>query len=384
MDRPSTVDPPRNVSPADSTAPSVADPYTPVVSRRRQMARALRTVARIERGSRLLTSGRRRVLTVHDWEAVDAGPHTAEMRRQTPSDETVGPRDGSPRPMKAATSANVVRLSKFSAADCVRARSFYFDIDVPLSMKLVVADRARQGPIISEIEARSALGGSTGVPAPPLLEWGGGRRHAYLVEPVVFGRHPQTHPERQQAAATLLPALLSAHRKAGVSDDTPTFHADTLSRLERLFRHLVWNDSWTHPERLLAVARELVTSQATLPVGWCHGDLVFSNIIVARSGELRVIDFEHAKVMPIATDLGTLIAASPDPYALVDLVEAAATPGDVGSRPGRHTVRDQLAVTYLRELSWWEPKQRRATATGRTANFISWATRRIELVGSLI
>lgn len=45
---------------------------------------------------------------------------------------------------------------------------------------------------------------------------------------------------------------------------------------------------------------------------------------------------------------------------------------------------EQLTRYYLQEISWWEPKFRRAQQSGRMLYFDSWVRRRMELLGRLL
>nr|WP_245597266.1 phosphotransferase [Jiangella gansuensis] len=134
---------------------------------------------------------------------------------------------------------------------------------------------------------------------------------------------------------------------------------------------------------MLAQAARLLADGATVPVGWCHGDLGFSNVIVGDAGTPTLVDWEHAARLPLAGDLAKVAVMSPDQDAVVRQISAEAGLDDVGERAGRRSVADQLALVVLRELSWWERRRATAAASGRLAPFERGVRRRLALLDRL-
>ncbi len=350
------------------------------------MNHALDALRRAERSTRLLPPSQRRTFRVQGWEAIDAtvGPD-ARWMAGIPTDSSRRKPSGPSRLLEATTAASMVRLSKFSREGEVRVRAFYPDTDPPLSVKLIIAHRERQDPILMDVAARTALGGTGHLPVPPLLDSGSNRRYAYLVEPVVFGNHPTTRAEKHTAAQTILPAFLAAHRSAGVTDRPAELHTETMARLERLFAHVHWRRRrWSGVVEVTRQVDELLHADLTVPHGWSHGDLVFSNIIVDDTGAPTVIDWEHAGIDMLAADLVKLFVASFAPLEMTERLDAVATADDIGEKPGRHPLRHQLAVACLRDLSWWEGKLQRATLAGRSRNLELTIARRVDFAIQLL
>jgi len=350
------------------------------------MNHALDVLRRAERKSRLLPAAQPRTFRVRGWEAVDATVDPqAPWITGIPADASRPVPAGPSRLVEAKTAASMVRLSKFSRNDEVRVRSFYPHTDPPLSMKLIIGDRDRQDPVLMDVAARTALGRTGHFPVPPLLASGSHPRFAYLVEPVVFGTHPATRAEKLEVAHTILPAFLAAHRGAGVTDRTLELNAETMPRLERLLAHVPWwRRRWPSVAKVSAAIEEVLHADLTLPNGWCHGDLVFSNIIVDTGGAPTVIDWEHAGHDLLTADLVKLFVAAFEPLELTERLETIATPDDLGERAGRHSVRHQLAIACLRDLSWWEGKLERAALAGRQRNFELSIARRVDFAIQLL
>lgn len=347
---------------------------------RAEMARVLAAIHKVERRSPVLPRGGAKSLTVSGREAADDSGEA--LRARIPVDPSMEAADGPSDVVSARTAAGMVRLSKFSDPKCVRARAFYPTTTPPMSLKLVLATGKRQAPITTDVAARTALGDR--LPAPPLLDSGAHRTMAYLVEPIVFGTHPMEGEAKRIVAEALIPDLLAAHRQAGVGDEPPSLHQSTFDRLAELFPQVEWSDQWPAPDVLTAECRRLVDLGRTMAIGWAHGDLVFSNLIVADDGTVKLIDWEHARIGPLAADFAKLVSGSYRPAPVLAVLEASATSDDIGPRPGRHTVRHQLAIAQMRELSWWEVKARRAVATGRQVNFDAWTKRSLDLLVDLL
>ncbi len=117
-----------------------------------------------------------------------------------------------------------------------------------------------------------------------------------------------------------------------------------------------------------------------MPTGWTHGDLVFSNIIATPTGSIVPVDWEHAARRPLASDLAKLAGSMSGYSGLAEVLSRAAASLEI---PGGLALRQQLMRCYLQELSWWEPKRRRADDAGRDQGFDTWASRRLDLLTHL-
>lgn len=114
-----------------------------------------------------------------------------------------------------------------------------------------------------------------------------------------------------------------------------------------------------------------------MAAGWCHGDLVPSNVVI-DDGAMWTVDFEHAGRMPVACDLVKVLGKAPDWRPLIEEVVAA----DPLRMRGVDT-RTQLAMVVLRELSWWEHRERRAAAADRLVHHRFWLDRSLDMLTEL-
>lgn len=384
--------------------------------RRGPMEAALGALATIERrvGAPLTGAGSgRRTVSVRGWEAVadDADPAALALLPrderhlkpgggaavaasaagpvETVAARTVAPPVAGPAEVPidrlvSPSAATVVRLGKLSGGrGTIRGRAFYLDGDRPVTVKFTVGSGPAADGIAREIAVRAALAGTGHLPAPPVLAAGTWRGLGYLVEPVVAGEHAHEPERKQVLALQLVDELLRAHRRVGGTDEPLDLHPETMDRCRRLVDAHDWVGAG-RAARLLAHAGRLVADDAPLPVGWCHGDLGFSNVIVGPAGTPTLIDWEHAGRLPVAVDLAKVAVMSPRPAAVVERILAAAGPADIGDRPGRRGVADQLALIVVRELSWWERRRGTAAASGRAAPYERGIRRRIALLDLLL
>lgn len=325
-------------------------------------------LGRLERGSGVLRPGIRS-MTVAGDQAWVPGTNLAGV----PVDPSAAPVGSPGEAADRRTTASLVRFSKFSNDGCVRVRAFYLDHDPPLTVKLVIGSRRRQAPVVRDAKARSRPERWEHLAIPRLVESGRGRGFAYFVEELVNGRHASDRAERQRVAEFLVGSVVAARPSPAAM--RLHVHRRTVRRLGELFE-----SAGSPPDLpvsdLLDVARRIRSCR--LPGGWCHGDLVPSNVVIGDDA-LHVIDFEHAARMPIACDLAKAIAKAPDWRPLLQGVVAEDPLG-----VDEIDTRTQLAMVYLRELSWWQHREARAAAAGRLANHRAWMDRSFELLSELM
>ena len=282
---------------------------------------------------------------------------------------------------EAVTSAALIRISKFSTPSCVRATALYWESTPAVSVRVVIGQGCKQLAVRPAIKARSVLGDSTMLHAPALFDHGSGRRFAFLVEQLVFGDHPRSVSEKLAAGSEVIDRLMSAHSTIGVKHRIPLAHPDTRQRLQALFENVLPSPGLPRLDEILDAAGKLVETRSTVPTGWIHGDLVFSNLIADPFGHLHLIDWEHAAVRPVIADLAKLAAAMPGPDGVAQVLDQGSS---LEAPVGGLSIRDQLARFYLQEISWWERKHQRAIEAHRLEAFESWANRRFGLLGPLL
>ena len=348
--------------------------------------RALRVLASVETSSPVLTTTRRPArFTTNDWSAVRRSDTSRDVMYRLPGDD----RDHLPpsaRQMWARSSATTLRVAKMGEHASLRFRAFYLGSKAPSAVKVAVGPESATRRIEREITARREIGNR--LPTPELLDVGEFNDGCYLVEETTFGVHPSTPAEKQNVALALVDDLVAFHREREVTDRRLDVHAATGERLERLFA-----TDWVHTQdasgpldvpAMVAPIMEIIADDRSMPVGWGHGDLGFSNIITTASGQPVIIDWEHAGEMPAVTDLTKLAVIAPNTRHVVDRILHQATADDIGGRPGRMPLARQLAAVTVRELSWWEGRRERAAAAGRLGPFNRGVRRRFRLLARLI
>lgn len=352
---------------------------------------ALDALTTIEEHCGHLSGPRRRTMTVHGWEATAAVGHAHDvLTARLPQDERHlgGPQahgavQAPVREVTTKSAATLVRLAKFSTREQVRGRAFYLDQEPALTIKFVLGSASDTARLEREIVVRTALARTHHLPAPVIVNADVASGMSYLAETVVFGQHAHEPKLKQALALELVTALLMTHREVGVTDEPVEVHRQTIDRLERLINSSSWLPQ-DRAERVLDHSKRLIDDDAPMPVGWCHGDLGFSNVIVDDAGVPTLIDWEHAARMPVAVDLAKLATMSPKQHEVVDHIVASARPDDIGERPGRRTVADQLALMVVRELSWWERRLASAVSAGRLAPYERGIKRRFALLDLLL
>jgi aminoglycoside phosphotransferase len=345
---------------------------------------AFDALALIESKSRQLPTAWRRPMRVREWEAVAAGADAGALAALDllPADERHSfARAAGAETVQARSAATVVRLSKFSTPNGVRGRAFYLDREPALTVKFRVGARADQ--LSREIAAIGRIRSGSQLRAPEILESDVQDGVSFLVEPVINGSHAHTRAEKFAVSLRMVPQLIGAHRDLGVGDEKIMFHADTIDRLVRLFDvHDGLRDKFAVDE-LASYAARLVADPAPVPVGWCHGDAGYSNIIEDGDGLLWLIDWEHGGRRPAVADVAKLAVMSPNQPDVIDSVVRHATPDDVGDRAGRRSLIDQMALMIVRELSWWEARRRRAVIANRMAAHERGIRRRLSMLSHL-
>jgi hypothetical protein len=343
------------------------------------MRRVLAVLPEIERRSPHLSLAVRATFDVSERGA--SNPNASPPDLPIPSD-SIRPLTERPIGWEETTSgASLVRLSKFSRPGEIRATAFYWDVTPAVVVRLLIGSQRRVSHRRSS-RGREVLGAPTLMRAPRVLDHGRSGPVHHLVEPLIFGRHPRLSAEKLEVGSRVIDRLVDTWQTVGLRARRDRVHPKTPQRLRSLVASDLLGAQPVIGPEVLDLAERLTGSRRSAPTGWTHGDVVFSNLIVDFDGAVHLIDWEHAGVRPVIGDLAKIAAAMPGLTGL----EAALDPG-VAARlelpgPGM-SVREQLTSYYLQELSWWEPKYRRARDADRLATFRAWAERRVELLGIL-
>jgi thiamine kinase-like enzyme len=113
-----------------------------------------------------------------------------------------------------------------------------------------------------------------------------------------------------------------------------------------------------------------------------HGDLVRSNILITNE-HVVLVDWEHARGMPIAFDLAKLVLHARDPEEALTLIRKR-HPGLSRSPRESYSLERQIALGLVQMLSWTAPRQTRAQAAGRLDLFEHDTRARVDLLHRLL
>jgi aminoglycoside phosphotransferase (APT) family kinase protein len=124
-----------------------------------------------------------------------------------------------------------------------------------------------------------------------------------------------------------------------------------------------------------------VKRDAYLAASLGHGDIVKSNVVVAGDRPV-LIDWEHARKMPVARDLAKPLLEAPDPLGALDIVHRERL--DLTVRAESYGLVEQLALAHVEMLTWTDHRRARARSAGRLDAFDRQLDRRTTLLGTLL
>jgi hypothetical protein len=326
---------------------------------RARLVDAIELLARVESESRLLraasTTTRRYRLYGHLALAEDVLSLPA-------LDIDVPPAEKSPIATDARARADVVRLGRADAI--ARVRAFY----VEAGLSVVVHGRLflpwpRESALHRGAKVCQRLWGRLGnLVLPRILESGRGFRHAWVVEELLPGRVPPAE-KWPDLVPRLLEGLTSLWTSGGVEEQplsrwlSPTAAADALEAV---------GTSRFGGAELPAIAdsaRQVLkrNADATLLVGWGHGDPTRLNVLELEDGRLALTDWEAARRRPLAQDAQKTLLGMHDP---LGMIEDSATKVQAMATGAAAPWRDQLVVATVMMLARNAIRYRKAERTG--------------------
>ncbi len=285
----------------------------------------------------------------------------------------------------ARTAADAVVIGRFDAERTVRLRAYYGGgRRGPSTLRVQGFEPGGHGGVERSIRAAQAVARHAPGFAPRLLDHGTDERRgvAFLREECVDGTHPANR-EAMRSVAPLIAARLRALQSGVGITVAPLSRLSSSQLLER------W-DSFAADEDVTPTlhrrVRRLLERDALLEVSLGHGDPVSSNIVLPAGAvvgdRLMLIDWEHARRMPVGMDLAKLHHQSADPTTTVEELRRSA--GSATPPRGTYAFTEQLAIAHALMLSWYERRRQRAAAVGRLEPLARDTRRRVALVDELL
>lgn len=358
------------------TAGTASDPPVQAaldaVERAEEAALAPRDVATFEVAGRVA----RNVDTVPDLELSRLAHSLARRRVSETPTERIRARSGSA----------VIVLGKYARATQVKARAYLGD-DGPLTLKVWTHTEGELPLGRRERDVRARVQSIADYRAPEVLSSGAVDDTDYLLERIVYGRHPRTPGERFAAAEDLLGSLSRAYLRHGVEDRplTEVVHSSFPERIKGVLTDpdLPWSPEWGSRRRLARRLARLVNRDLAMSCSLGHGDLVATNIIRDRRKRHVLIDWEHGRFMPVAFDLSKLLATSGDPRRLESRMGHALKPFSGHGRRHYHW-RDQLVLGICQRLSFLPERRDRARKAGRLSQLDAEVGEQVGSVAALL
>lgn len=267
--------------------------------------------------------------------------------------------------------SSIVRVGKLAAVDRLKVRS-YLVVDGEVRSLKVWSGAAAVKTGGRERDIRARIEGIEGYRTPPILQHGEVGSTAYLLEPVVYGRHPASGHQRVEMVADLGAALTRGY-VATTDGDRPlseVTHPEFGTRLQEVLadERYPWPDDGGDRDALRRRAARLIERDLLLPVAITHGDLVASNIIRDDDARHHLVDWEHGRRGPAAFDLMKLVLTSGDDEAGFEAIRPHL--GGLGGRGWRrYRATHQLALGLAQTLSWAPGGRERAERAGRLARY---------------
>lgn len=343
-------------------------------------AAVIRALGRVERRERLHRDLRAHTFEIGErWARRSAGEldHVpSKLRPGTVATQRFGPATGSARTR---SRSDVVWFGKFDRAGTTRARAFVAG-GVAIKLQTEHAEGNGHG-LLAEARVRADVARLAPGLAPALRGSGHDpdRGISWIVEETVHGWHPWTPADVDRVLERTVAAVLRLYLAHGITSRPAT------AVLSPVFRDRLADAATLEPrigDHLDAVD-ELLASDRDVEVALGHGDLVGSNVLVPRGdGDVMLVDWEHASVMPVASDVGKVLLQAGDKRAAIAAI-AAQLGCHVGVRSASHPLLDQLLLGQLQGLSWFVHRRRRALDAGREAAFERDLIRRLATVAAL-
>jgi hypothetical protein len=277
----------------------------------------------------------------------------------------------------------IVRLGKLPSPDKIKVRS-YLHVEGQLRSLKVWSGSAAARTGARERDVRLRVADIDGYRSPPILAHGTVGETAFLLEPVVLGRHPSSGVERVVMADDLGRALTAGYAATDAGDRplSEITHPSLAPRLEKVLTDPAypWPDDAPPRRRLWTDAAKLIHRDRRLPTAVTHNDLVASNVIRDASGRHHLVDWEHGRRGPAAFDLLKLVLYSGADDAALAALSPHLDPLD-GRGWRRYRLPHQFALGVAQTLSWAPGARDRAERAGRLARFDDEHRRRVRWLG---
>jgi hypothetical protein len=197
---------------------------------------------------------------------------------------------------------------------------------------------------------------------PRILETGRGFRHAWVVEELLRGRVPPA--ERwPDVVPRLLEGLTSLWTSDRIEEQPVSRLLSPAAAAHALNAVATGRSGGADLPAIADAARQVVerNTDATLLVGWGHGDPARLNVLELEDGRLALTDWEAARRRPLAHDAQRALLGMQDPLGMI--ADSARTMQAMATRAAAPW-RDQLVVAAVMILAKNAFRYKKAARTG--------------------
>ena len=276
---------------------------------------------------------------------------------------------------RARVQAESVLIGKFDVEKEVRLRAFY--PDRTLSVRYQTGGE-RNG-ITRNVKAHEKVHPYAPELMPTIYDHGTirGGAGAYLVEDTVVGESA-TRSQLESLIVPLAQRLQKVHQGVGIQDRH-------LSKIVGGSYRVRWSN-FVETQNIDATidhaVQRLIDRNDLLEVSLTHGDLVNSNILV-NDHDFVLVDWEFAEMKPIAFGMSKMIINVRDLDRVVQDMHSGLG-GEIGTRDGYYTFREQIALSLVLTLSWHKNHLAKAKIAKRTDALARQTSKRLSTLKGLL
>lgn len=257
------------------------------------------------------------------------------------------------------TSAEAIRIKN-------NIRTFYINVPLPFSSKILFGKTRSINDMKREIEVRSRVSGFHTVRVPRILQYDLDNDPPFFCEEIISGRKADPLRDGSIISKDLCPQLWQTYERQGITFKKIQDVIDSngaLKKLEKAIGLIKWNRRWCDRKTFFQNACDLLQSNFLLPCSTGHGDLSPGNMIVTPDGQVYIVDWECAKEMPIIFDLYAILKSIPQSrHFFESRIELLRTKNEGIQIP---SFRAQCFLSVLVRISQWRRSQKYLRIIGK-------------------